>query len=425
MAEFEHSLKAKRKAFQKTGEFYTPEKLARYMRTFLPDEVTEVYDPTCGSGNLLKIFPDEVKKYGQELNAEPLEWCRENIPNFEGYIGDLLEDPNPAWVNKKFDAIIANPPYSVSWESKDEKNKDNPRYKNDERFKGPDVLAPKSKADFAFVQHILHYLSDKGKAAVLVFPGIAYRGAAEGKIRKWMVEQNWLTHVIDVPQGQFEDTTVATLLWVFDKGKSKDDTKIKFVDSALNIERMVDIEEIRKQDYNLSVSTYVQAEEEKDIVDLQEFMYLYFHKIAFEFYRTLQGAYMGADYAQNLHSNRNPLIETEILNNTLLDVIQLAQSDATTDKALSIAEMYRKISEIYDKYVLKYLEEHIDYIETMKKIKEDAPQNEEPIKYKELNATDITSIRLYELIRDDLLSFKNNADVILVDDEMKGLLGKN
>lgn len=412
MAEFEHSLKAKRKAFQKTGEFYTPDKLARYMMTFLPSDIKEVYDPTCGGGNLLKIFPDEVKKFGQELNSEPLEWCRENIPNFEGYIGDLLEDPNPEWVDKKFDAIIANPPYSVSWNSKDEKNKDNPRYKNDPRFKGPDVLAPKSKADFAFVQHILHYLSDSGKAAVLVFPGIAYRGAAEGKIRKWMVEQNWLTHIIEMPQGQFDDTTVATLLWVFDKGKSKDDTKIKFIDSALNIERMVDIEEIRQQDYNLSVSTYVQAEEEKEIVDLQEFMYLYFHKIAFDFYRTLQGAYMGADFAQSIHSNRNPLIETEILNATLLEVMQMAQNGAISDKSLSSSEMYRKISEIYDKHVLVYLEEHFECVEAMQDIKEDNPTNEEPVKYKELKAEDITSIRLYELIRDDLLNFKNNADVV-------------
>lgn len=289
MAEFEHSLKAKRKAFQKTGEFYTPEKMARYMRTFLPEEVKEVYDPTCGGGNLLKIFPDEVKKYGQELNAEPLEWCRENIPNFEGYIGDLLEDPNPEWMNKKFDAIIANPPFSVSWNSKTEKGKDNPRFLEDDRFKGPNVLAPKSRADWAFVQHILHYLSDSGKAVVMLFPGTLYRGNAEGKIRKWFIEQNVIETVIDIPNDQFEDTTIATVVLVLSKHKTT--TDIKFISYEYGTERVVKIDEVEKADYNLAVSTYVDPPSEEkepiDVLDLAaELEYIYVKKVLLELQRS-------------------------------------------------------------------------------------------------------------------------------------------
>lgn len=355
-AEFEHSLKSKRKAYKDKGEFYTPEKLALYMKEFLPPDVKEVYDPTCGSGNLLKIFPDEVKKYGQEINTEPLEWCRENIPNFEGYIGDLLEDPNPAWVNKKFEAIMANPPFSVSWNSKNEKGKDDPRFLEDERFKGPGVLAPKSKADWAFVQHILHYLADTGKAVVMLFPGLMYRGNAEGKIRKWVIQQNVIETVIYIPQKQFEDTDVSTIILVLNKSKST--TDIKFIDTELDIERIVKIEEVEQNDYNLSVSNYIQKEVEKENIDILALdAYLEYCDVN-NLYKDIQRIKL----VSFLSAIFNPESETPINRvNKILSIVQElidifreqlnSNSDFEQDIEINVLELFKKYGYDTDRFM--------------------------------------------------------------------------
>lgn len=264
------SLKDIRKEYQSKGQFYTPDKLARYMAQFLEEDLSkikEVYDPTCGGGNLLRIFPDEVKKYGQELDSEALDYCKNNLVNFEGYCGDLLTDPNPAWVDRKFEYIMANYPFSIKWEGKD-----NPKFLEDERFKGPEVLAPKGKSDFAFILHCLHYLSDTGKAVVMGFPGVAYRGQAEYKIRKWFIEQNVIETVLDLPSNSFEDTTIATIVFVLNKHKTT--TDIKFISYEFGIDRVVKLEEVIKEDYNLSVSTYIQPPKtEKEYIDVRALHY--------------------------------------------------------------------------------------------------------------------------------------------------------
>ena len=169
-----YNVKSVREDFKKSGIFYTPRPLAEYMRSFLPEKITEVYDPTCGHGSLLEIFPDAVKKYGKDLNSEAVEAARA-IPNSEIVCDDTLL--SPAFGGRKFRAIIANPPFSVKW-SPD-------LMKDDARFTSAPCFAPPSKADFAFLLHILHYLSDDGTAVVLNFPGIGYRGQREGKIRQW------------------------------------------------------------------------------------------------------------------------------------------------------------------------------------------------------------------------------------------------
>jgi len=256
-----HSLKDKRKEFQSTGAFYTPEPIARYMKSFLPDKLQEVYDPTCGRGDLLKIFSDDVKKYGQEINQEELEICKSEVMNFEGACGDTLKAP--AFLEKKFEAIIANPPYSITWEGKE-----NPANARDERFKVAPDLAPKSKADWAFILHILHYLSDTGTAAVLVFPGILYRGNAECKIRKWFIENNYIDTVANVKSNSFEDTSISTVLLVLKKNRTS--TDVKFIDNVNGIERTITEKEIADNGFNLSISTYIQVEEEKEQIDIKK-----------------------------------------------------------------------------------------------------------------------------------------------------------
>jgi len=160
-----YNVKSVREGFKKNGIFYTPRPLAEYMRSFLPTDIAEVYDPSCGHGSLFEVFPDAVKKYGQDINPEAVEAAKK-IPNSEIICGDTLLAP--AFAGKKFRAIIANPPFSVKW-SPD-------LLKDDVRFTSAPCFAPPSKADFAFLLHILHYLSTDGMAVVLNFPGIGYRG---------------------------------------------------------------------------------------------------------------------------------------------------------------------------------------------------------------------------------------------------------
>ena len=249
------SAKKFRNDLKKSGIFYTDQALAEEIKALLPDDITEVYDPTCGDGSLLRVFDDDVKKYGQDILAEQVECAREQLENFEGYIGDTLMAP--AFEGRKFKAIVANPPFSVKWEPD--------ALKEDIRFSCAPIMPPASKADYAFILHILHFLDDDGIAAVLNFPGILYRGQREGKIREWIIKQNWIDKVIHIPGGHFEDTNIATALIVFRKNKTS--TDIEFVDTENNISRIVPFSEIEENGFNLSVSTYVQPEIEKPVVD--------------------------------------------------------------------------------------------------------------------------------------------------------------
>ena len=238
------SAKAYRKHLAEQGIFYTDPKLAEAIRAHLPADVKEVYDPTCGIGNLLASFPDDVRKYGQELDAESAEEARKTLVNAEIVAGDTLTAP--AFMGRKFDAIAANYPFSVAWAPD----------KDDPRFSCAPALAPKSKADMAFILHILYMLSDTGTASVLCSPGITFRGQAEGKIRRWLIEQNVIDSVTLYEGGYFEDTGISTVLLVLKKRRDKDTVTV--ADHEHGLSREVTRAEIIEADYNLSVGRYVE-----------------------------------------------------------------------------------------------------------------------------------------------------------------------
>lgn len=254
-----YSVKEIRKQFKSNGVFYTDEKLAQYIKSFIGEDVKEVYDPTCGNGSLLSVFSDDVKKFGQELNPEQFEVAKETLVNFTGYAGDTLK--NPAFMNRKFDTIVANPPFSIRWELPSEA---------DERFKDAPTIPTESKADYAFILHILYMLSEHGIAAVLNFPGVLYRGGREGEIRKWIIQNNWIDKVVHIEGGYFEDTSICTALIVFRKDKSS--TNIEFIDHEHDLSRIVPLSEVEENGYTLSVSNYIAIEEEKEEVDPIELM---------------------------------------------------------------------------------------------------------------------------------------------------------
>lgn len=245
------SIKNIRQEFKDNGIFYTPPELAEKLKSYVDIEPMSVYDPTCGAGNLLRAFPDNVKKYGQELDAEQLGFI--DIPNFTGYAGDTLVDDG--FSGMKFDCIVANPPFSVKW------NPDNA--KNDERFHNIPVLPPPSKADWAFMIHILSHLSDYGVAVVLEFPGILYRGQREGKVRRWFVENNYIDRVVNVPGNTFEDTSINTCIIVLKKNKTT--TNVIFEDGDRT--ETVSYQTIEENDFNLSINTYMPYESEKEDID--------------------------------------------------------------------------------------------------------------------------------------------------------------
>lgn len=245
------SIKNIRQEFKNNGIFYTPLALAKKLKSYVDIEPKNVYDPTCGVGNLLSVFSENVKKYGQELDAEQISLI--DLPNFEGYAGDTLKDDK--FIGKQFDCIVANPPFSVKWNPDD--------LKEDERFSKCPALPPQSKADWAFMLHILHHLSDNGVAVVLEFPGILYRGQKEGIVRKWFVENNYIDRVVNIPGNTFEDTSIATCIIVLKK--NKETTDIVFEDGGRT--KIVSLNEITDNDFNLSVSTYIFDETEKEDVD--------------------------------------------------------------------------------------------------------------------------------------------------------------
>lgn len=300
------------------GEFYTPAEVSILLSLLALDnrkKVNKVYDPACGSGSLLLKFsklkdkegePIEVSGgyYGQEINITTYNLCRINMflhgvspTKFNIQHGDTLISPSYEQKNyEPFGAIVSNPPYSIKWEGQD-----NAIMMADPRFTPAGVLAPRSKADLAFIMHILSYLSEDGTAAVVCFPGIMYRGGAEKKIRAYLVAEtaiNYIHTIIQLPDKLFFGTSIATCIMVLKKGKT--DNKTLFVDASgefmkatnsnrlthTNIKNILELvnkrttiknktylaspEEIAKKDYNLSVSSYVEKEEVKEVVNIDE-----------------------------------------------------------------------------------------------------------------------------------------------------------
>jgi len=269
-------------------------------------EVNKVYDPCCGSGSLLLKFAKVLGKenvrqgfYGQEINLTTYNLCRINMflhdinyNHFDVAHGDTLTDPKH-WDDEPFDAIVSNPPYSIKWDGDA-----NPLIINDPRFSPAGVLAPKSKADLAFTMHMLSWLSTSGTAAIVEFPGVLYRGGAEQKIRKYLVDNNYVDAVIQLPPDLFFGTTIATCVIVLKK--SKTENKTLFIDASKEFVRggnknklseanrkkildafvarkddeyfakLIDNNAITENDYNLAVSSYVVAEDMREVVDITE-----------------------------------------------------------------------------------------------------------------------------------------------------------
>ena len=253
-----HNLKSIRQEFKANGVFYTDERLAQIMKSYIGGEPSEVYDPTCGDGALLSTFGDEVRKFGQELDGEQLDVARARLVNFEGVCGDTLQAP--AFAGRQFACIMANPPFSTKWEQR----------KGDERFTAAPALAPPSRADYAFLLHVLHYLAPDGVAVVLNAPGILYRGNAEGKIRRWLIEQNVIDRVVFIPGGYFVDTKIPTALLVLRKDRTpRGVTSIAYEDRSTGREISITPEEIAANDYCLS-NLMPQEEEARPVVDPRE-----------------------------------------------------------------------------------------------------------------------------------------------------------
>lgn len=237
-------MKSIREEFKQKGIFYTPPELAEFLLKYVDFKPRDVYDPTCGDGGLLSVFGNDIPKYGQEINEEQIEVARQRLQNFTGYQGDTLETP---MLHQKFHLIMGNPPFSIKW--------------NPHQIGECPYVAPPSKADYAFLLHIIEHLADDGKAVVLNFPGILYRGNKEGKIRQWLVEKNYIERVVAIPPNQFVDTTISTALLVLSKHKTTKD--IIFEDVAISKERAVPFEEIKGNGFILSVSNYVFEEIQK------------------------------------------------------------------------------------------------------------------------------------------------------------------
>lgn len=293
------------------GEFFTPQhvsKLIAQLAMHNQTHVNKIYDPACGSGSLLlqakKHFDAHVIEdgfFGQEINHTTYNLARMNMflhninyDKFNIQLGDTLHHPHFI-DDKPFDAIVSNPPYSVKWIGSDD-----PTLINDDRFAPAGVLAPKSKADFAFVLHALSYLSAKGRAAIVCFPGIFYRGGAEQKIRQYLVDNNYVETVISLAPNLFYGTTIAVNILVLSKHKK--DMSIQFIDASgedyfkketntnvltddhikkimqvfdckNNVDHFaqsIPFERIKANDYNLSVSSYVEAKDTREVVNIAQ-----------------------------------------------------------------------------------------------------------------------------------------------------------
>ena len=292
------------------GEFFTPQcvsKLIAKLAIHGQTSINKIYDPAAGSGSLLlqakKQFDEHVIEdgfFGQEINHTTYNLARMNMflhnVNYDKFsiaLGNTLTEPHFG-NDKPFDAIVSNPPYSINWIGNDD-----PTLINDERFAPAGVLAPKSKADFAFILHSLSYLSSKGRAAIVCFPGIFYRGGAEQKIRKYLVDNNFVETVIALAPNLFYGTSIAVNIMVLSKHKS--DTKVQFIDASGEefykketnnniltekhikkimqlfsskedkeyISKSVDKDTIAHENYNLSVSSYVDAKDIREVIDIK------------------------------------------------------------------------------------------------------------------------------------------------------------
>lgn len=291
------------------GEFYTPQEVSELLTRLAivgKTSVNKVYDPACGSGSLLlksaKILGKENVRngfYGQEINLTTYNLCRINMflhdigyDKFDIACEDTLVSPQH-WDDEPFEVIVSNPPYSIKWAGDD-----NAVLINDPRYSPAGVLAPKSKADFAFIMHSLSWLATNGTASIVCFPGILYRGGAEQKIRKYLIDNNFVDCIIQLPDNLFFGTGIATCIMVLKK--SKKDNSTLFIDATnecikvtnnnkltdANINNIVEIftnredkehvsklvlnEEIAQNDYNLSVSTYVIKEDTREKIDIVE-----------------------------------------------------------------------------------------------------------------------------------------------------------
>ena len=290
------------------GEYFTPQTVSKLLSKLVMEgqtKINKVYDPTCGSGSLLlqmkKQFDEHIIEegfYGQDINMTNYNLARMNMflhnvnyNNFSILRGDTLLNPRHN-DEKPFDAIVSNPPYSISWVGDAD-----PTLINDERFAPAGKLAPKSYADYAFIMHSLSYLSSKGRAAIVCFPGIFYRKGAEKTIRQYLVDNNFVDCIIQLPEKLFFGTSIATCILVMSKNKV--DNNVLFIDASQeykkeaennildsdNIEtiltqfrdrtdkdyfsRYVDTSEIKENDYNLSVSSYVEKEDNREVIDIK------------------------------------------------------------------------------------------------------------------------------------------------------------
>lgn len=291
------------------GEFFTPQSVSKLIAKLAihgQEKINKIYDPAAGSGSLLlqakKQFDDHIIEdgfFGQEINHTTYNLARMNMflhnVNYDKFniaLGNTLIDPQFG-DDKPFDAIVSNPPYSINWVGSDD-----PTLINDERFAPASVLAPKSKADFAFVLHCLSYLSSKGRAAIVCFPGIFYRGGAEQKIRQYLIDNNFVETVISLAPNLFYGTSIAVNILVL--SKHKPDTKTQFIDASgedffkketnnnvltedhiKNILKIfvdkkdidhvcksVDIDKIIEENYNLSVSSYVKPKDTREVINI-------------------------------------------------------------------------------------------------------------------------------------------------------------
>lgn len=291
------------------GEYYTPQEVSELLTRLTlvgKTQVNKVYDPACGSGSLLLKFAKILGKenvrngfFGQETNLTTYNLCRINMflhdigfHQFSIAHGDTLINPaSEHWDAEPFEAIVSNPPYSIKWDGDG-----NPLLINDPRFSPAGVLAPKSKADMAFIMHALSWLAPSGTAAIVCYPGIFYRSGKEQKIRQYMVDNNFVDCIIQLPNNLFFGTTIATCIMVLKRGKRENSTlfidasrefvnvtnKNKLTDTniatILNaytdhtdvpyFARLVPNDEIAKKSYNLSVSTYVEQEDKREVIDI-------------------------------------------------------------------------------------------------------------------------------------------------------------
>ncbi|MEE9363099.1 MAG: type I restriction-modification system subunit M [Cellulophaga sp.] len=292
-------------AGKKAGEFYTPQQVSTVLAKLVTTGKTRlksVYDPTCGSGSLLLRVKREVEDvasfYGQELNNTTYNLARMNMilhgvhyKKFDIKQEDTLE--NPQHLEERFEAVVANPPFSAHWSA-------NPLFMSDDRFSQYGKLAPKTKADFAFVQHMIHQLADNGTMAVVLPHGVLFRGSSEGHIRKYLIEdRNYLDAVIGLPANIFYGTSIPTCILVFKKCR-EDEENILFIDSSKHFEKrgnqnvltseninkivstfekrteedkyshLATLEEVEENDYNLNIPRYVDTFEEEEPIDLEE-----------------------------------------------------------------------------------------------------------------------------------------------------------